>query len=187
MMVINWQQFLKYGLPMGQRKTSVTIGIFDGVHRGHQALIKRIVEYNPDYYPMVITFRENRKVKKHTDNIQTFQEKIAVLKNLDVKILLTIDFTNSFMRMPGIEFLNILLKRGRIGFLAVGNNFRCGYRLDTDAVLIKKVFASCNIPVEIIPEVMEGNIPISSSRIRCALSKGDISLAQAMLGRGCNH
>jgi riboflavin kinase/FMN adenylyltransferase len=84
--------------------------------------------------------------------------------------------------MAGIEFLEILLKHGGIGFLVVGNNFRCGYRLDTKADEIQRFFASHNIPVKIVPEVMENSLPISSSRIRSAIISGDLSRAQAMLG-----
>ena len=84
--------------------------------------------------------------------------------------------------MSGIDFFNVLLKRGNVGFFTVGNDFRCGYQLDTGADEIKDFFKSHNIPVEIIPQITEGSLPISSSRIRSAIAAGDFSLAQAMLG-----
>jgi len=184
MQVIEWRQFLKDGLPCGEKLSSITIGVFDGVHRGHRSLIEKIVSHNADNVPVVITFRQNHKGEKHSQkNIQTFRQKIAIFESLGVKITLVIDFTESFMRMPGIEFLEILLKHGKPGFLAVGSGFRCGHRLDTDAEAIQKFFTSHNIPVEIVPEVMEGNLPISSSRIRDAIASGDLSLAEKMLGR----
>jgi riboflavin kinase/FMN adenylyltransferase len=188
MLVIDWPQFLENGLlaragAPEKNLASVTIGVFDGVHRGHQALIERIVSHNADYAPAVITFRQNHKQEENAPDIQTFEQKLAMFEKLGIKITLAVDFTESFRRMAGIEFLEILSKRGGIGFLAVGNNFRCGYRLDTDAAAIQKFFAEKNIPVEIVPEVMEGALPVSSSRIRSAITSGDLLLAEKMLGR----
>ncbi|MDR2597022.1 MAG: FAD synthetase family protein [Treponema sp.] len=176
---IDWTAFLENGLPFKQKKSSVTVGVFDGVHRGHQALIANIVSYNADYVPAVVTFRE----PKITDSIQSFRQKAELLDSLGVKILVVIDFTESFRQIPGIEFLKILLKHGNLGFFTVGSNFRCGYQLDTGAQDIKTFFSSNNIPVAILPEVMEGSLPVSSSRIRSAVNSGDLRLAEAMLGR----
>ncbi|MDR0302267.1 MAG: FAD synthetase family protein [Treponema sp.] len=182
-MIIDWTQFCEKGLPTGQKKASVTIGVFDGVHRGHRSLIERVVSHNADNVPVVITFRENHKSGKTADNIQSFDDKAAMLESLGVEILLVIDFTDSIRRMAGIEFFEALLKRCNVGFFAVGSAFRCGHQLDTDAAAIQKFFAARNIPVEIVPEVTENSLPISSSRIRAAIAAGDIPLAQAMLGR----
>jgi FAD synthase len=183
MLVISWPQFLENGFQLGEKLSSVTIGVFDGVHRGHQALIERVVAHNADNMPVVITFRENHK-KEEAENIQTFRQKLAVFESMGIKITLAVDFTEEFRRMSGIEFLEILLKCGNVGFLAVGNGFRCGYQLDTDAAAIQKFFTAQNIPVEIVHEVLEGGLPISSSRIRAAIASGDFSLAEKMLGRG---
>ena len=178
MQVIEWRQFLENGLPEG-KPASMTIGVFDGVHRGHQSLIERVVSHNENNAPVVITFRENHK----GGDIQTFAQKMEMLERLGVKITLVIDFTDSFRRMKGIDFLNILWERGNIGFFAVGKSFRCGYRLDSDAAAIGEFFAARNVQAEIVDEVMEGPLPVSSSRIRAAIAEGDLKLAQAMLGR----
>jgi len=186
MQVIEWRQFLEDGLPCKEKLSSMTIGVFDGVHRGHRSLIEKVVSHNADYTPVVITFRQNHKKSEHAHDIQTFRQKIEVLESMGVKITVVIEFTESFMRMPGIEFLEILLKHGNIGFLVVGSNFHCGYRLDTDAAAIQESFASRNIPLEIVPEVLEGGLPISSSRIRAAIANGDFPLAEKMLGYQIN-
>ena len=169
----------------------MTVGIFDGVHMGHQALIERIVSHNKDYTPAVVTFRENHKTGKVMRNkenntyrdIQNFQQKLEILENSGIQITIVIDFTDEIRNMPGIEFLEILLKNGNIGFFAAGSGFRCGSRLDTDAIAIEKFFASRGIPAEIVTEVMEGALPVSSSRIRAAIAEGDHALAEKMLGR----
>jgi riboflavin kinase/FMN adenylyltransferase len=191
MQIIEWQQFLKGSLTSGTKKTSMTIGIFDGVHRGHQALIKRVVSHNAGNIPAVVTFRQNHKTEtasgKNTETryIQSFQERLAMFEKLGIQITIVIDFTDDFRQMPGIEFLDTLLKCGNIGFFTIGSNFRCGYKLDTDADAIEKFFASHNIPVEVIPQVTENSLPISSSRIRAVIAEGDNMLAQKMLGHAC--
>jgi len=182
MQVIEWREFLEKGLPLGERLASMTVGVFDGVHRGHRLLIERVVSHNAGYTPVAITFRENHKTREHANDIQTFQQKLETFEKLGIQITLTIDFTESFRRMGGLEFLELLLKHGKIGFFAVGSNFRCGHKLDTDAAAIQEFFASRGIPVEIVPEVMEDGQPISSSRIRAAIAAGDFSLAERMLG-----
>jgi len=182
MQVIDWPHFIKDGLQIGEKKSSVTIGVFDGVHLGHQKLIKRVVTHNADNVPVVITFRENHK-KEEAGNIQTFRQKLAVFESLGVQITLAVDFTEEFRRMTGIGFLETLLKRGNVGFLAVGSGFRCGYQLDIGAEEIAAFFSARGIPVQIMPQVMEGSSPISSSRIRSAIASGDLALAEKMLGR----
>jgi len=184
MKIINWEEFQKNEPLIGSsmEKTSMTVGIFDGVHRGHQVLIKKIVSYNKNYLPAVITFRQNHKTAGNEQkDIQTFQQRLLMLENLGIKLTVVVDFTETFMEMPGFEFLEILLKYGNVGFFAAGSDFRCGRALDTNASIIKTFFNSRNIPVEILPNVMEGSQPVSSSRIRKAIADNDITLAQTML------
>jgi riboflavin kinase/FMN adenylyltransferase len=183
MLIIDWSQFTENGLPLEKKLSSVTVGVFDGVHRGHQALIERIVSHNTDYVPVIFTFRENHKTDDSSSDIQSFQQKLAVFEQLGVKITVVIDFTESFRRIPGIEFLETLFKHGGIGFFTAGSGFRCGFKLDTDAQAIQKFFNSRNIPAEIVPEVTEGVLPISSSRIRTCINSGNLQLAESMLGR----
>jgi riboflavin kinase / FMN adenylyltransferase len=189
-MLVEWSQFTEKGLPTGE-KISVTIGVFDGVHRGHKALIERVVSHNVENTPVVITFRENHKtisneqlaISNEQRDIQTFEQRVNTLEKLGIQIIVVIDFNEAFRKMAGIEFLEILLKRCNIGFFAVGSAFRCGYQLDTDAAAIQKFFTSRGIPAEIVPEVMEDSLPVSSSRIRAAIAAGNIELAEILLGR----
>jgi cytidyltransferase-like protein len=183
-MLIEWTEFIEKGLPTGEKKASVTIGVFDGVHRGHRALIERIVSHNAGNIPVVITFRENHKtINNEPKDIQTFEQRTNILEKLGIQITIVVDFDEAFRQMHGIDFLTILLKYCNIGFFAVGSAFRCGYQLDTDAAAIQKFFTSHGIPVEIIPEITEDSLPISSSRIRAAIAAGDFRIAETMIGR----
>jgi len=190
MQIIEWQDFIKKNISSDKKPVSMTIGIFDGVHRGHQVLIKRIVSYNTEFTPAVVTFRQNPKtmsneqlaVSNEQCDIQTFQQRLAMFEKIGVQIVIVIDFSEEFKQMRGAEFLQILLDHVNIGFFAVGSDFRCGYQLDTDAEVIKKFFNSYNIPTEIIPQVTEDSLPISSSRIRAAIAAGELTLVKLMLG-----
>jgi riboflavin kinase/FMN adenylyltransferase len=181
MKLIEWRQFLEDGFSHNGKPSSMTVGVFDGVHLGHQALLKKIVSHDANKTPVVVTFRHNHKIE--SGNILTFKQRLDIFENLGIQTAVVIDFTEAFKQMPGIEFLEILLKRGNVGFFAVGSGFRCGYQQDTDAEMIQKFFTSHNISVEIVPKVMEGSLPVSSSRIRSAISAGDVKLAGKMLGR----
>lgn len=191
MEIIEWQQFIENGFSSDGKLVSMTVGIFDGVHRGHQVLLRQVVSHNADYEPVVVTFRQNHKTYNHqpiSNNAQqkeiiSFQERLTMFKNIGIKTTIIVDFSQDFRQMLGKDFLQILLDHCNIGFFAIGCDFKCGYKLDTDAKSIQKFFSSHNIPVEIVPQIMEGSLPISSSRIREAISDGDLTLAKSMLGQ----
>jgi len=194
--VIEWPSFLEDYPP--DFSLAVTIGVFDGVHLGHQALIKRIVRRGPN--PTVLTFRENPKKMlwqakgaKTTDSykgdLYSLKQKTEVFDSLGVKFLVLIDFSEEFSKLKGREFLDLLGKKGRMAFLAIGNNFRCGFAQDTDAVFTRQINEKKGIPTELIPPVYLGGSdgtatePVSSSLIRKAVLSGNLKLASELLGR----
>jgi riboflavin kinase/FMN adenylyltransferase len=181
MQIIDWDTFLKEGLPVGSRLSAMTVGIFDGLHRGHRALIERIVQYDKRYLPVIITFRNSSK--KPFGDILSFRQKMSLFEDAGVAITVVAELTESFKSMKGAEFLRILRECGRMGFLAIGSNFRCGAHQDTDAPMIQKINAQAGVSTEIIEVLAEEGVAISSSRIRNAIVNGRLKEAQAMLGR----
>jgi riboflavin kinase/FMN adenylyltransferase len=192
--VIEWPSFLADSQP--EFYSAITIGVFDGVHLGHQTLIESIVRHGPN--PTVITFRENPKkvlwrIKgaetsdSYKGDLYSLKQKTKVFDSLGVKFLILIDFSLEFSKLKGREFLDLLGKKGRMAFLAVGNNFRCGFRQDTDAVLARQINERKGIPTELVPPVylQEAvvNEPVSSSFIRKAILAGNLKLASELLGR----
>jgi riboflavin kinase/FMN adenylyltransferase len=159
----------------------MTIGVFDGVHRGHRALIERVVRHDGRSVPVIITFRRNHK--KAGGDILSFRQKTALIESLGAALILVIDFSESFRRLPGLEFIRLLEEHGNMGFLAVGSNFHCGYRLDADAPAIQRMNALRGVPTDIVEALTEGSGPISSSRIRASIAGGGLREAAAMLGR----
>ncbi|MDR2019154.1 MAG: FAD synthetase family protein, partial [Treponema sp.] len=186
MQIIEWSRFLNDGLPLGGKQASMTIGVFDGVHRGHRVLIDRIVRHNDSSVPVIITFRQNHKKARRGQNymgdISSFRQKSALVESLGVELMLVVDFSESFRHLPGLEFIRLLEEHGNMSFFAVGTNFRCGCHLDTDAQAIQRINARRGIPTDIVETLMEGPHPISSSRIRGAIAGGNLREAAAMLG-----
>jgi riboflavin kinase/FMN adenylyltransferase len=108
---------------------------------------------------------------------------MAIFEGLGVAITIVVEFTQSFRKMGGAEFLRVLCEHGNMVFMAVGSNFRCGYRLDTDAPAIKEFNDQRNIQTKIVQPLTENGKPISSSQIRNAITSGKLREAAAMLGR----
>jgi riboflavin kinase/FMN adenylyltransferase len=189
MLVIEWPQFLEETLPPEGRPSAITVGVFDGVHRGHKALIERVVSQKEHAVPVVVSFRQSYNKKKTGDgweypgDILTTRQKMAVFENLGVYITIIIEFSESFRRTSGADFLRILQEHGKMNFMAVGSNFRCGYQLDTGAAVIQKLNAALDIQTCVLQPLMEGSRPISSSHIRSAIAGGRLKEANVMLGR----
>jgi riboflavin kinase/FMN adenylyltransferase len=179
--LISWDDMCG-GLPelTGGRETALTVGVFDGLHRGHQALIAKITAKTPELLPAVVTFRTNPKGQPF---ILSFDEKMAILDSLGVRLGLYIDFSPDFSKISGEAFWELLNRHLRPRYVALGTNFHCGYRRGTDAQAFKALVEQTGVTAEIIPPVLEGALPVSSSRIRAALQAGNTAEAELLLGR----
>jgi riboflavin kinase/FMN adenylyltransferase len=185
MRVIDWSKIAAGSSPAGA--SALTIGVFDGIHRGHQELIRRITARNAEFISTLITFRKNPKefLKKREfkGDILTLDQKLLIFEQLSIAQVVLIDFSENFSKLGGKEFLDLVRNRLRPGFVAVGGNFRCGYRGDTDAPRLKALYHKAGIPVEVVVPVLDGARPVSSSRIRSAIAAGDFSAAARLLDR----
>jgi len=188
MRVISWEEYTDTHSPLPAAPLAVTVGVFDGVHRGHQTLIQQIC--NPpliphSHTPTVITFRQNPlqilKPDAFTADIMTLEQKLRVLEVLGVQLTVLIDFSQEFSKINGRDFIDLLLSRP-VQLIALGRNFRCGYRLDTGAEEIRSLAGARGVEVWIAPPVMDEGQPISSSRIRQALADGRQAEAERLLG-----
>ena len=185
MRILEWEAFLEEGLPVGDGFAAMSVGVFDGVHRGHKILIERILNQNQCLLPVIITFRQNHKNSSsaYLGNITSFRQKTAIFESMGVAVTVVADLSQSFRRLSGKEFFRLLWERGKMGFLAAGNNFRCGHDLDTDSSKIYKIHADQGIPCNIVETITEDGVPISSNRIREAIHHGKLREAESMLGR----
>ena len=190
MKIIEWPQFLEGSFHQNfkneGKSSAISVGVFDGVHRGHRALIERIVAHNTGSIPVVVTFRQsnykNSEKQRHHGDITSFRQKIAIFEDLGVSVTIVVDFSESFRRLPGIDFFRLLLEHGKMSFLAVGSNFRCGYQQDTDVSAIQKFASQHNVLVDAVQPLTDGERLINSSQIRSFITQGMLKDAAAMLG-----
>lgn len=185
MRIIEWDSLVSghNSLP----KAAMTIGVFDGLHLGHRALIKTVVNHAPQYSPTVVTFMENPKARipsrAFNGDILTLERKLELLEANCIEQVILIDFSENFSKLTGKEFIDLLKNRGNLRYLTIGQNFRCGYGLDTDAQALKKMNEADGIRTELMTSVCINGSPVSSSRIRTAIAAGDLVEAAALLGR----
>ena len=183
MRIISWEEYAapEQSLP---DPLAVTIGVFDGVHRGHQSLIRRICD--SPYTPTVVTFRQNPQSVLRPDafggDIMNLEEKLRVFEVLGVQLVALIDFSAEFSKINGRAFIDLLLCRP-VRLIALGRNFRCGHGLDTGAEEIRSLAGARGAEVWIAPPVMDEGQPVSSSRIRQALAAGRQTEVERLLNR----
>lgn len=170
--------------------TAVALGNFDGLHIGHQSLIKEVIKRAKDkgYKSCVFTFNSHTASKINDKNVPKLltnnSQKIKILENMGTDILYMIDFDEDIMKMSPKDFItDILLDKLNAKLIVVGFNYRFGYKASGDVELLKKIARGYDIDVIVIePVVVKKNI-VSSTYIRELLSKGFIKEANILLGR----
>ncbi len=192
MRVISWDDFINQEPSPAHQDVSgnriaATIGVFDGVHLGHQSLIHKIVSLKNKAVPTVITFSSNPKSVlfpgTFQGNLMSLKLKLEIFASLNVSQVVLIDFSGNFSKLGGREFIDLLRIRGNLRFLVIGSNFRCGYKLDTGVSLIKEINAVNGISTFVAESVTAGSGFVSSSRIRAAILSGDLVEARSLFGR----
>ena len=187
MHVIDWEEYISPHYPLSaiHHPLSLTIGVFDGVHLGHQALIKRIC--NSPYIPAVVTFKQNplkiTRPDSFAGDIYPLERKFRVLEESGVRLTVVIDFSEEFRKMSGRGFIDLLLGRRSVKLIALGLNFRCGCGLDTGVAEIRDLAEARGVETWVAGPVIDDGRPVSSSRIRESLSAGRIAEAERLLGR----
>ncbi len=169
----------------------VTSGTFDGVHKGHQKILKRLVEVarKEGGESVLITFWPHPRMVLNSDPgflklINTIDEKQQILRSLGIDHLIMIPFTREFSNTTSEEFIqNVLVNAIGTKKLIIGYNHRFGKNREGSFESLKKDGPKYGFEVEEIPKHEIDHVGISSTIIRKALSVGDVSLARKYLGR----
>ncbi|MDR2658901.1 MAG: FAD synthetase family protein [Spirochaetaceae bacterium] len=182
--IIRWDDLIKN--KAWKEESAVTIGVFDGVHRGHRALME-LVTSSP-YKSVAVSFSVSPRQFFHKDSysgdIISLERKLELFAEAGLDVCVLIDFSDDFSKITGRAFIERLARAVNMRYIVVGADFHCGYRNDTDAAAIRRFAEESGISAGIVPPVMEGGLPVSSSRIRHALASGEYQLAASLLGRG---
>ena len=177
-------------VPGGWGRSVVTIGVFDGVHRGHQAIIGHTVKLARDLglQSVVVTFdphpAEVVRPGSHPAVLTEPVRKAELIEQLGVDALCVVPFTPAFSHLTADAFVHdVLVESLHAAAVVVGDNFRFGHRAAGDVALLERLGRSFGFTVEDAPLVAEDGLVFSSTYIRSCVDAGDVRAAAAALGR----
>lgn len=169
---------------------SVTLGMFDGVHRGHQKLLVMLNELaqKAQGESLVITFKDHPKqvlTGKGPPSIVSFDTRLALLESYGVGACLVIEFNREVAQISPEAFIEeYLIRRLQIHNIVTGKNASFGYQGKGDIALLKSWGKKCGYDVYAVElSQLANGVVISSTNIRNAVQKGDMEQTEEMLGR----
>ncbi len=173
------------------RPTVLTLGVFDGLHLGHQLIMQTVVERARaavGAVPTVITFEPHPREVLHPESapplLQTFDQKIEALGVLGIEQTIVIHFDKSFAQIRAQDFLrDAVADRLHAKEIYLGRGFAFGHDREGNIDLLRSVSQSLGFFADEVPEVRLRGRRVSSSRIRELLQQGRVNLARRMLGR----
>ncbi len=184
------------GLPNAAARApcALTIGNFDGVHRGHQALLARVraaadrlglesavMTFEP--HPREFFARRMGDLSKAPPRIANLRDKLQALENNGVDRVIVEHFSEHFAAQSPPTFVEKVLVEGlHVKWLMVGDDFCYGAKRAGNVALLAEAGRQYGFEVEVLPTVRNGDTRISSSAVRAALAAGDFPQAQALLG-----
>ncbi len=184
-------------LPGGWGRCVVTIGVFDGVHKGHQALINRAVELagTRGVPSVLMTFdphpSEVVRPGSHPAQLTTLRRRAELVERLGVDTFCVLPFTVELSRMPADEFVHeVLVERLHAAAVVVGENFTFGQKAAGNVDLLRHLgqrFGFVTEGADLVTDTGAGAgdnaVTFSSTYIRACIDAGDVAAAAAALGR----
>lgn len=167
----------------------VTIGVFDGVHLGHQALVRQVLDRAAalDAASVCVTFSPHPedvlRPEAEIAHLATLSERTALLRALGVTDVLVFEFTRELSQLSPEQFLDLLLKRFRLRELWIGTDFALGRNRSGGPERLAAIGRQHHFTVHQFPPVEIEGAVISSSRIRQTLADGRVDEANRLLGR----
>lgn len=167
----------------------LALGVFDGVHRGHRAVIGRVLDAaaRDGGMPVVVTFdphpiRVLAPQRAPRALLATLDHKAHLLAELGVEAMLAVHFDEAFARVEAADFV-AGLTAGRIATIAVGEDWKFGCGRRGDVAMLKRHAEAGGWKLEAVAPVMSDGERISSTRIRQAIRDGNVAGAADLLGR----
>jgi riboflavin kinase/FMN adenylyltransferase len=177
-------------LPLPDGPAAVTVGFFDGVHLGHQAVISRTVERARErgLVPVAVTFdrhpREILTPGTQPKLLTSLRRRAELIEGLGVERLAVLEFTQDFSEWPPEEFVDRVLVRGlRAQHVVVGANFTFGHRAAGNLASLAEMGRARGFTAQGMPLLSVGGRRVSSTSIREALEVGDLVWPEQALGR----
>ncbi len=172
-----------------RQETVLTVGAFDGVHRGHQALIGTIVARarETDRLAVVVTFHPHPAAvltpERAPVSLTTPAEKAALLAALGVDLMVLLPFNRQVAATPAHDFMAMMRRHLRLRELWVGPDFALGRNREGDVTRLQELGRELGYEVRVVEPVTGSGEVISSSRIRALVQQGRVEEAARLLGR----
>ena len=177
-------------LPKGPVACALTIGNFDGVHLGHQAMLARLraAAAERGLPAAVMTFEPHPREVFTPDQaparLTSLREKLELLRGQGIDRVVLARFSRRFAALSAAEFIERILLAGvRARWVLIGDDFRFGAKRVGDFALLQQAGAAHGFEVESLSSVMVDGVRVSSTAVRDALAAGDMVLATKFLGR----
>ena len=174
------------------RSTILTIGVFDGVHRGHQHLLKRVVEEasREGMLSGVLTFVNHPRSVLVPDTcisyITSVEDRLTLLKEAGIDMVIPLHFDMELSRLRAHEFTGLLQERLRMAGLVMGYNFAMGYKREGTPETLATIGNEQGFFVNVVNAVSVEGGRVSSTVIRDSVTAGDVAGASELLGRPFN-
>lgn len=168
----------------------LAIGVFDGVHWGHRTIFKQLTDIASQHglKSAVMTFdRHPAELLFPTRApyyISTIEQRVENIKKTGVNHVIVAEFSPQLANLSKEDFVSgILLEKLKIKHVVVGSNFRFGKNREGDIRYLESIASQAGIGVTVVPSVIIDNGPVSSTRIREMIKRGDVVSAAKLLGR----
>ena len=171
------------------RGSVVTVGTYDGLHLGHEALLERLRDHGRRLSrpTMMLTFepmpREHLAPADPPPRLMSWRERWRVLSGTSLDYLWLLRFCENVRGLPGEKFAQLLFRDLGASGVVVGHDFRFGRNGEATAEMLRQAGASVGCLVDVVAPVTVGGVRVSSSGIREALARGDLQQAERWLGR----
>ena len=158
--------------------SAVTLGKFDGIHRGHQKLVEKIIEQKQEGAQAVVL-----ALGTASRTILTKEERCRILEEMGVDILLECPLTEKIRHMKAENFIKeILIGDMQVSYVAVGEDFRFGYERIGSPAMLKEFGKKYGFHTEVLPKEMDGRRKISSTFVREELNRGNMEKFHYLMG-----
>ncbi|MBA2552190.1 MAG: bifunctional riboflavin kinase/FAD synthetase [Geodermatophilaceae bacterium] len=176
--------------PSGWGRSVVTIGMYDGVHRGHQQIINAAVRRAQELSlpSVVVSFdphpSEVVRPGSHPPILTSPARKADLIEELGVDVLCVLPFTREFSRLAADEFVHqVLVQRLHVAAVVVGENFRFGHKAAGDVALLGDLGRRFGFTADGVELFSEDDVELSSTYVRACVAAGDVDRAARALGR----
>ncbi len=172
-----------------ERETVLSIGVFDGVHLGHQRLLSRLVERASAAGRLsgVVTFSNHPKSVLSPDGrlgrLTTPGERSTLLRRLGVDIVVPLTFHEKLAHLTAREFVELLIRHLKMRGMVVGPDFALGRGREGHHAMLKLLGDELGFTVEVVEPVTQDGTIVSSTAVRRAISGGEMAATSRLLGR----